>query len=103
MNASLIKELRTEKGLTQGQLAKEIGVTQGAIYFWEKEINEPTAGCLVKLATFFGVSLDDLLSFESEKIKKASTKTTEMINIFSKLTERQRDILLSNAKEMLKI
>ncbi|MBQ0099317.1 MAG: helix-turn-helix transcriptional regulator, partial [Firmicutes bacterium] len=98
-----IKELRIEKGLTQGQLAKEIGVTQGAIYFWEKEINEPTAGYLVKLATFFGVSLDDLLSIESEEVKKSSTKTTEMISVFSKLTEKQREILLNNAKEMLKI
>ena len=47
-----LKELRTEKGYTQAELAKEIGVSQGAIYFWEKEINEPTAGYLVKLAEY---------------------------------------------------
>ena len=55
-----LKELRTEKGYTQAELAKEIGVSQGAIYFWEKEINEPTAGYLVKLADIFGVSVDEL-------------------------------------------
>jgi len=32
-----IKELRKEKGLTQTQLAQAVGVTQGAIYFWEKD------------------------------------------------------------------
>ena len=48
-----IKELRKEKGLTQTQLAQAVGVTQGAIYFWEKEINEPTVGYILKLAEFF--------------------------------------------------
>ena len=52
-----IKELRKERGYTQARLAKEIGVTQGAVYFGEKEINEPTAEYLVKLAKIFGVIL----------------------------------------------
>ena len=37
----IIKELRTERGLSQAALAKEIGVSQKAIDYWERGINEP--------------------------------------------------------------
>lgn len=97
-----LKELRTEKGYTQAELAKEIGVSQGAIYFWEKEINEPTAGYLVKLADIFGVSVDELLSFECEK-NGASPKTAEIASLFNRLSENQQNIILGAVKEMLKL
>ena len=38
-----IKELRKELNISQQQLAKAIGVSQKAIDFWEKGINEPKA------------------------------------------------------------
>ena len=56
--------LRKEKGISQLQLAKEIGVTQKAIDFWEKDINEPKASYIIKLAKFFQVSTDYLLGIE---------------------------------------
>lgn len=57
----IIKELRTERGLSQAALAKEIGVSQKAIDYWERGINEPKASYIVALAEFFGVSSDELL------------------------------------------
>lgn len=62
--AKRIYELRIEKGLSQANLAKEIGVTQKSIDFWEKEINEPKATYIINLAVFFGVSTDYLLGIE---------------------------------------
>ncbi len=56
-----LKELRSEKGLSQQQLAKLIGVSQKAIDFWEKGINEPKASYVVALSKFFAVSADYLL------------------------------------------
>lgn len=97
-----IRELRVEKGYTQSQLAKAIGVTQGAIYFWEKSINEPTAGYVIRLATFFGISTDELLSYDRE-CKKVSLKRAEMGALFDKLTENQQNIIINTAKEMLKL
>lgn len=96
-----IKELRIEKNMSQKMLADQIGVTQGAVYFWEKEINEPTIGYIVKLATVFGVSIDDLLSYEVQKDTKENTKRTEMMTIFDKLSETQQSILIATAKELL--
>ncbi len=54
-----ILELRKNKNLSQ--LASEIGVTQKAIDFWEKGINEPKASYILNLAQFFDVSCDFLL------------------------------------------
>lgn len=59
-----IFELRKEMNISQDKLAKAISVTQKAIDFWEKEINEPKASYVVRLAKFFGVSSDYLLGIE---------------------------------------
>lgn len=96
-----IKELRIEKNMSQKMLADKIGVTQGAVYFWEKEINEPTVGYIVKLATVFGVSIDELLSYEVQKEKKENTKRIEMMAMFDKLSDTQQSLLISTAKELL--
>lgn len=61
-----ILELRNERGLTQKQLAKEIGVSMSAISFWETGVNEPKASYLVKLSNFFGVTTEYLLGMEDE-------------------------------------
>lgn len=60
-----IYELRKEAKLSQGELAKAIGVTQKAIDFWEKDINEPKATYIIRLAQFFRVSTDYLLGIEN--------------------------------------
>ncbi len=96
-----IKELRTERNMSQKVLAEKIGVSQGAVYFWEKEINEPTAGYIVKLATLFGVSTDELLSYEVKKDRKENTKRGEMLAMFDKLSDAQQTLLISTAKELL--
>ena len=56
-----LKNLRKEKGLSQPQLAKEIGVSKGMISFWENGINEPTITYLIRLCNYFEVSADFLL------------------------------------------
>ncbi len=56
-----IKELRAEKGLTQAQLAKQIGVSQKAIDYWERNVNEPKASYIVMLCDYFRISADYLL------------------------------------------
>ena len=68
MNISIrIKELRLENNLSQQSLAKEINVSQKAIDFWEKGINEPKASYVIKLAKFFNVSADYLLGLTEFK------------------------------------
>lgn len=56
-----IKEYRLEKGLTQQQLAKRIGVSQKAIDYWERGINEPKACYIIALVKTFEISFDEFL------------------------------------------
>lgn len=60
----IIKELRTERDLSQQKLAEAIGVSQKAVDYWERGINEPKASYIVRLADFFEVSCDYLLGKE---------------------------------------
>ena len=60
----IIKELRQERNLSQAKLAEAIGVSQKAIDYWERGLNEPKASYIVALADFFGVACDYLLGKE---------------------------------------
>ena len=53
-----ITELRKEKGLSQRQLAKEIGTSQANLSRWEQGVIEPSVIECWKLADFFEVSID---------------------------------------------
>ena len=59
-----IKELREEKGLSQVQLAKEIGVAQRTISGYEIGAREPDIATIKKLCKFFDVSAGYLLELE---------------------------------------
>lgn len=61
MLEEIVKELRKERNLSQEGLAKAIGVSQKAIDYWERGINEPKASYIVRLADFFDVSADYIL------------------------------------------
>jgi repressor LexA len=56
-----MRELRVEKGFTQGEVAARLGVTQQAVGRWEKGITSPDPAALLRLAEIFGVSIDDLM------------------------------------------
>lgn len=57
----IIKDLRQEKGISQLALANAIGVSQKAIDYWERGVNQPKANYIVLLADYFDVSCDYLL------------------------------------------
>lgn len=61
-----IKELRIENGLSQQALGKEIGVSQKAVDYWERGVNEPKASYIVLLAEKFNVSADYLLGLRDD-------------------------------------
>ena len=63
-NMEKIKELREEKGLSQMQLAKKIGVDQTTISHYEIGKREPDIAMIKKLCKIFDVSADYLLDLE---------------------------------------
>ena len=57
-----IKELRTEFNLSQMQLAKQIGVSQKAIDYWERSVNEPKASYIIALVKAFSLTYDEFFN-----------------------------------------
>lgn len=56
-----IYRLRTERNLSQGDLAEALGVSRQSVSKWETGGSVPDLDKLVKLSQLFGVSLDELV------------------------------------------
>lgn len=56
-----IYKLRTERNLSQGDLAEALDVSRQSISKWETDVSVPELDKLVKLSAFFAVSLDELI------------------------------------------
>ena len=52
---------RNKKGVTAAEVARSLGLTQGAISQFENGIRSPSTGALVALAKYYNVSLDYLV------------------------------------------
>ena len=59
--AQRLKELRTERKLTQKQLGVLLDSTEDCVYFWEKGRSEPSIDEILRLAEIFEVTTDYLL------------------------------------------
>ncbi len=55
-----LRPLRESSGLTTIAVAERMGVTPAAYIFWEQGSKYPSADKLPKLASIFGVSIDEL-------------------------------------------
>ena len=68
MNAigETVQRLRRAKGLTQGQLAAQLGVSSAAVSKWETGGALPDVALLCPLARALGCSADELLGFRPE-------------------------------------
>lgn len=73
-----IIQKRKEKGITQEKLAEYIGVSKASVSKWESNQSYPDILLLPELATFFNVSVDELLGYSpqltKEDIKKIYNK-----------------------------
>lgn len=64
---------RKEKGVTQEQLADYIGVSKASVSKWESGLSYPDILLLPELATYFNISVDELLGY-SPQLKKEDIK-----------------------------
>lgn len=74
---SFLKELRKEKGLTQEQLAENLGVTNRSVSRWENGVNMPDFDLVIELANHFEVSIEEFLNGErrNDMIEKKEEDT----------------------------
>ena len=72
--------LRNKQGLTQNELAQQLGMTQKAIDFYERRSEKPSIRLLIDLSKIFGVSTDELLGLKSTKNLPAKTGPTPLLD-----------------------
>ncbi|MGT2896156.1 DNA-binding protein [Streptococcus satellite phage Javan175] len=94
-----IKDLRKEKGLTQQELADEIGVSKLTILRWEQGQRDIKTEKAQQLADYFGVSVGYLLGYSEDKKDApiAFNSPEEFERARAKLIEQLED---SDTKEL---
>lgn len=65
-----LKKLRTDRGLSQEELAAKIFVTRTAVSKWETKNGYPSIDSLKLIANLFDVTLDELISDDDVESKR---------------------------------
>lgn len=93
-----IQELRKEKGLTQQELAKEVGISHPQIVRYETKGVQPPADVLGRIADTLGVSVDFLVNGNSTEKARNTLKDAELLKQFKaveKMDENDQNTIKS--------
>ncbi len=95
-----IAEQRKRKGITQEELANHLGVSKPAVSKWESGQSYPDILLLPELATYFNISIDELVGYEPqmtlEEIRKLYRRLAEAF------TKEPFDKVLKECKAYIK-
>ena len=69
--AQTIARLRKLKGVTQEELANYIGISKASVSKWETGQSYPDITFLPQLATYFNISIDQLMDYQPQLSKAA--------------------------------
>ncbi|QUI24817.1 helix-turn-helix transcriptional regulator [Vallitalea pronyensis] len=98
--ATTIMERRKEKGITQDQLAEYIGVSKSSVSKWETGQSYPDITFLPMLATFFNISIDELMNYSPQMtISDINTLYHHLAKAFS---HRPFDDVLLECQQVIK-
>lgn len=93
-----LKELRTQKHISQQQLANIIGISQQSVNKYENHSVEPDINTLIKIAAYFNTSVDYLIGNTDinriiENVEKydLNTEEGELIDSFRKLNTPEKE------------
>jgi transcriptional regulator with XRE-family HTH domain len=99
-----IARLRKQKGYTQVELAKKMGITQVLISAYERGRIKPGYEIISSFAQALEVTTDELLGLKDPKtaIKKPSLKILKRLNKIEQLPPSQQRALLQTIDNFLK-
>ena len=104
--AENITHFRKQRGITQKELAKEVGITASTMTDYMKLRSAPSFGVIQKLADYFGVKKSDIdTTFKEESttsLPDASDLLTQQItDKVVQLTQDNKKIVLRTSEELL--
>ena len=99
MIGNKIRILRKQRGITQVQLAEAIGISFQAVSKWENGIAFPDITLAPALASYFGVSMDELFDYNLRETEEKIEKICDHAYTFrSSDPARSREILEDGLK-----
>ena len=96
-----IAEAREQAGLSQNQVARELGVAQQSVVSWERRVRAIRSDTLVKLASLYKVSTDELLGIKPSKPRTPKGRAGHVLESISRLPRRQQGKALEAIENML--
>lgn len=103
--AENITHFRKQRGITQKELAKEVGITASTMTDYMKLRSAPSFGVIQKLADYFGVKKSDIdTTFKEESSSLSDTPdslTQQITNKVVQLTTPNKKIVLRTSEELL--
>lgn len=88
-----LKELRTEKGIKQAELADHLNVTRQAVSRYETGERDLGTDDIRRLCAYFGCSADYLLGFSSRRTPEISPADGELLAAYHAATPEIRAII----------
>lgn len=73
----IFEQLLQKYGVTSYKVSKDTGVTQTSLSNWKSGRSTPNAKTLQKIADYFGVSIEYLMTGKEDSEKKETTLTTK--------------------------
>ena len=95
---SMIANLRRERGMTQAELAEQMGVTDKAVSKWERDLSMPDTASLPRLAEIFGITLDELMSVQptvNTAEEKKSVEPKKMVRLILRCVALAQGVALT--------
>lgn len=95
-----LKKLRLEKGATQKTLASVLGVSQQSVNKYENHNVEPDLTILMKMADYFGTSVDHLIGHADDEASSSALHTVDdseitLLRSYRMLSKKQKELVLS--------
>lgn len=90
---SFLKELRLEKGLTQGQLAERINVSNRSVSRWETGNTLPDISILIELAEFYEADIKEIIDGE-RKSEKTNNEIKETLVKIADYTDIEKNSII---------
>ncbi|MEQ8176427.1 MAG: helix-turn-helix domain-containing protein [Syntrophomonadaceae bacterium] len=98
--AKVLVKKRKEKGITQDELANYVGVSKASVSKWETEQSYPDITSLPILATYFNISIDDLMDYKPQMTKEDIRKLYRKLS--SDFTQKPFDSVLEDCRKIIK-
>ncbi|MBQ7372849.1 MAG: helix-turn-helix transcriptional regulator [Blautia sp.] len=95
---NFLKELRRQKGITQEQLAEELGVSGRTVSRWETGSNMPDISLLIEISEFYDMSIPEIV--DGERKSEMNEEVREVAEKMSDYAVGEKESLVKNIRQM---